>query len=406
MELKPLKVSELNQYIKRLIISDPILYNISVEGEISNFKHHHNGHMYFTIKDEKSKLKCIMFSEDCDNLNWIPANGVNVFVNGYVSIYDKEGTYQLYAKKMRKKGIGELHEALQELKIKLEKEGLFKQEVKKTLPFMPKKIGVITSSTGAVVRDIITTVKRRMNSTDIFIYEAMVQGENAHLGICKGIKYFNKNKSVDVVIVARGGGSIEELWSFNKEEIAREIYKSKIPVISAIGHETDFTIADFVSDKRASTPSVAGEMVVPSQDDMEFKINSLFNKLIKSYKGYIDIKRINNEHLKSIIDLNSPLYYVNKNKNKIHILWSELKSHTLDKINENKNNIDKLRCDLNILSPLSTLNRGFSIPTNKNGDIIKSTKDVDLDESIKIILRDGNLEVKVIDIESKVNEDE
>ena len=405
MELKPLKVSELNQYIKRLIISDPILYNISVEGEISNFTHHHNGHMYFTIKDEKSKLKCIMFSEDCDRLDWTPDNGVNVFVNGYVSIYDKEGSYQLYAKKIRKKGVGELHEALQELKTKLEKKGLFKQEAKKELPFMPKRIGVITSSTGAAVRDIVTTVKRRMRSTDIFIYQVTVQGENSHLEICNGIKYFNRNNNVEVIIVARGGGSIEELWSFNKEELAKEIYNSKIPVISAVGHETDFTIADFVSDKRASTPSVAGEIVVPLKDDMEFKINHLLNKLIKNYQDYLDEKITRNEILKGIIDLNNPSYLMDKHKKRLDLLWDKLKLNTLDKINDSKNNMDKLSYELNALNPLSTLSRGFAIPVNKNGKIINSTKVVVLGEKINIMLRDGSLEVKVVDIEGKVNED-
>ena len=209
MELKPLKVSELNQYIKRLIISDPILYNISVEGEISNFKHHHNGHMYFTIKDDTSKLKCIMFSDDNSDIDFSLDNGDYIFASGHISVYDREGTYQLYVKKIRKKGIGELYESLQKLKIKLKSEGLFDQSIKKELPFIPKKIGVVTSSTGAAVRDIVTTIRRRMKSTDIFIYQVMVQGEKAEAQICRAIDYFNEEKYVDVIILARGGGSIE-----------------------------------------------------------------------------------------------------------------------------------------------------------------------------------------------------
>lgn len=404
MELKPLKVSELNQYIKRLIISDPILYNINVEGEISNFNHHHNGHMYFTIKDEKSKLKCIMFSENSNDIDWYPENGSKVCASGYVSIYDREGTYQLYVKKIKKKGIGELYESLEKLKKKLEREGLFSEECKKQLPFMPKTIGVVTSSTGAVVRDIVTTVKRRMKSTDILIYQVMVQGDKAGADICRGIKYFNNQNNVDVIIVARGGGSVEELWAFNKEEIAREIHKSKIPVISAVGHETDYTIADFVSDKRASTPSVAGEIVVPSQIDLEFKIKALFNKLLNDYEDFIYQKRKQIKELKREIDLNSPVYKLEEYKSKIELLFEDLSFEIIDKIKTDKNNIDNLASILDTLSPLSTLNRGFSILTDKSGNVSNSVNDFKVEDNINIILKDGSLEVKILDIESKVNE--
>lgn len=402
MELKPLKVSELNQYIKRLIISDPILYNIGVEGEISNFKHHQNGHMYFTIKDEKSKLRCIMFDENSSGLDWTPENGVSVKANGYISIYDKEGTYQLYVKKLRKKGIGELYEALQKLKIKLEDEGLFNEDIKKPLPFLPKRVGVITSSTGAVVRDIVTTIKRRMNSTDIFIYQATVQGENSEASIVKGINYFNKQNDVDVIIVARGGGSIEELWSFNKEQIAREIYKSKIPIISAVGHETDFTISDFVADRRASTPSVAGEIVVPSQIDLSFKMQSLLDNLLDNHRQTLESKKTQLYDLKRELDLNSPDRKLEDYRNKLEFLWENLKFQIIDKIEKDKNNTDKLASRLNALSPLSTLERGFGLATNSRGKTLNSIRDVEVEEEISVTLRDGKLQVKILDIESKV----
>lgn len=398
MELKPLKVSELNQYIKRLIISDPILYNINIEGEISNFKHHHNGHMYFTIKDDKSKLKCIMFSDDCEGLLFTPQNGMYIFASGYISVYDREGTYQLYAKKLRKKGMGELFEALQELKVKLKSEGLFDEDKKKPLPFMPKNIGIITSSTGAAVRDIVTTIKRRMKSTNIFIYQVMVQGEKAEIDICKGIKYFNEFKNVDVVIVARGGGSIEELWAFNKEQIAREIYKSKIPIISAVGHETDITISDFVSDKRASTPSVAGEIVVPSYSELEYKIKSLINNLLNNYKIFLDLQRKQNEDLKREIDINNPKYTLKEYKNELEFLLENLNLNMHNKIKINKDYIDKLVVDLDTLSPLSTLKRGFSIVTDIDGNIKNSIKDVNIDETLEIRLEDGYLEAKILNI--------
>ncbi len=405
MELKPLKVSELNQYIKRLIISDPILYNISVEGEISNFKYHQNGHMYFTVKDEKSKLKCIMFSEYSSEVDWTPENGTYVKVSGYISIYDREGTYQLYVKKLKKKGIGELFESLEKLKFKLKKEGLFNEENKLSLPFMPKSVGVITSSTGAVVRDIVTTIKRRMISTDIFVYEAMVQGAKSEEDVCRGIKYFNRQGNVDVIIVARGGGSVEELWSFNKEQVAREISKSNIPVISAVGHETDFTISDFVSDMRASTPSVAGEVVVPSYHDLSYKTNTLLNSLLKNYKNFIDAKREQNEDLKKEIDLNSPVYKLEEYKSEINLLKEDLIFNITEVTEKDRRNIEKLADSLNTLSPLSTLNRGFSIIADEKGETIKSVNDVKLDENIDITLKDGKLEVKILDIESKVSKD-
>lgn len=403
MKLKPLKVSELNQYIKRLIISDPILYNISVEGEISNFKHHQNGHMYFTVKDEKSKLRCIMFNEYSSELDWIPENGSYVKLSGYISVYDREGMYQLYVKELKKKGIGELFESLEELKIKLKKEGLFSEENKLELPFMPKKVGVITSSTGAVIRDIVATIRRRMVSTDIFIYEAMVQGLRSEDDVSRGIKYFNRQKNVDVIIIARGGGSIEELWSFNKEQVAREISKSSIPVISAIGHETDFTISDFVSDKRASTPSVSGEMVVPSYDDLIYKTNTLFNSVLKNYKHFIDEKRERNEDLKRKIELNSPVYKIEEYRNKLELLKEDLIFKIIDITKKDRRNIEKLAENLNTLSPLSTLKRGFGIISDQTGQRVKSVEDVKIHEKMDITLKDGRLQVEILDIESKVN---
>lgn len=405
MKLKPLRVSELNQYIKRLIISDPILYNISVEGEISNFKYHQNGHMYFTLKDENSKLRCVMFNEYTSELDWIPENGTYVKLGGYISVYDREGMYQLYVKELKKEGIGELFESLEELKVKLKKEGLFSEKNKLSLPFMPKKVGVITSSTGAVIRDIVTTIKRRMISTDIFIYEAMVQGLRSEEDICRGIKYFNRQENVDVIIIARGGGSIEELWSFNKEQVAREISKSSIPIISAIGHETDFTIADFVSDKRASTPSVAGEIVIPSYDDLNYKINTLLNSVFKSYKHLIDEKKGKNENLKKEIDLNSPLYIIEEYKDKIELLKEDLVFRITDIIENDRRNIENLAENLNTLSPLSTLKRGFSIISDKVGQRVKSVEEVEEGQKMDITLEDGRLEVKILDIEGKVSKD-
>ena len=403
MELKPLKVSELNQYIKRIIISDPILYNISVEGEISNFKHHHNGHMYFTIKDEKSKVKCIMFSEDNNILDFVPKDGMNVYITGYVSVYDREGSYQLYIKKMRKKGLGELYEAFQKLKLSLEKQGLFKEDDKKTIPYMPRKIGIVTSSTGAAVRDIITTIKRRMRTIDILVYQVMVQGEKAHIDICKGIRYFNTRDDIDVLIIGRGGGSIEELWAFNEESIAREIYASKIPVISAVGHETDFTIADFVADIRASTPSVAAEIATPSVDSIKYKMDSLLNNLIMNYSKIVESKRKDIELLKKEIIINSPVYETKESEIILKVLRKNLIEKMIMKINLEKNNLQEKSNKLSALSPLSVLNRGYNIAMDEKNKTVKSINDIKQGENLQLIFQDGNANVKIISIESKVN---
>lgn len=402
MELKALKVSELNNYIKRLLISDPILYNINVEGEISNYKYHQNGHMYFTVKDDKSKIKCIMFSEYAGELEIDLQNGDQVIASGYVSVYDREGTYQLYVKKIRKKGIGELYESLEKLKQKLSREGLFNEDLKKSLPHIPKSVGVITSSTGAAVRDIVTTIKRRMNTTDIFIYEVTVQGENAEKGIIKAIEYFNNKKNVDVIIVGRGGGSIEELWVFNKEAVARAIHKSKIPIVSAVGHETDFTLVDFVSDVRASTPSVAGEIVVPSKEDMQFKLNSLLFNLLRAYKTVIDDKRRKSNELLKKLYASSPNTLVEQNKTKIDILLERLNKEMDEKLRHEKIKLERLGEALNALSPLSTLDRGYGIITNNSSELINSVSEIEKDENLNITLRDGNLKIKVLEIEGKV----
>ena len=402
MELKALKVSELNNYIKRLIVSDPILYNISVEGEISNYKNHQSGHMYFTIKDDKSKLKCIMFSEYAQLLEIELSSGDQVSVSGYISVYDREGTYQLYVKKIKKKGIGELYESLDKLKKNLEAEGLFKEQLKKSLPFLPKSVGVVTSSTGAAVRDILTTIKRRMDSTNIYVYEVMVQGENASDDIRKAIEYFNSKKNVDVIIVGRGGGSIEELWAFNKEEVVRAIHNSVIPVVSAVGHETDFTLADFVSDKRASTPSVAAEIVVPSKMDMEFKLQSLYASLLNNHKSIVEQKTRQIEELFRRIEQVNPQMKIEESRSIIDILLEDLQYHIDEKLKSEKNELVKLGDTLNALSPLSTLSRGYSIVTNKDMKIISSVNDVSKGEQLSLTLRDGKIKIKVSEIEGKV----
>ena len=262
MKLKTLTVTELNNYIKRTLDNDFILNNLLVKGEISNLKYHSSGHIYFSLKDTSSKINCVMFKSNALELDFkLKRYGSSGICR--CSLYPGLGSMQLYINKLQKEGLGELHIKFEKLKNKLAKEGYFSEENKKAIPIMPKKIGIVTSETGAVIRDIINVTRRRNSLVDIVLYPALVQGEGAYKTIISGIEYFNKNKNVDVIIIGRGGGSIEDLWNFNEEELAKTIFKSKIPIISAVGHEVDFTISDFVSDVRASTPSQAAEIAVP-----------------------------------------------------------------------------------------------------------------------------------------------
>ena len=279
MRIKTLTVSELNNYIKKTLDNDFILNNLLVKGEVSNLKYHSSGHIYFSLKDSISKINCVMFKSNSADLDFKLTEGMEVIANARCSIYPGTGSLQLYIEKLQKEGIGELHIKFEKLKKKLQDEGYFDEQYKKEIPKMPKRIGVVTSETGAVIRDIINVSKRRSSLIDIVLYPALVQGEGAYKTIINGIKYFNDTKSVDVIIIGRGGGSIEELWNFNEEDLAKEIFKSKLPIISAVGHEVDFTISDFVSDYRASTPSQAAEIAVPLESDIMYEIDN-YNKRI------------------------------------------------------------------------------------------------------------------------------
>lgn len=283
MESKKIfSVSNINKYIKMVFDKDPFLSYVAIKGEITNFKAHSSGHLYFTLKDETSTIKCVMFKSAAQNLNIKLQDGVAVIVMGTVSVYDVGGTYQVYVKSITLDGIGELFAKYEELKKKLEAEGLFSPMYKKKIPFMPNRVGVITSPTGAVIRDIINVSTRRFSKVNLLLYPAAVQGDSVATTVISGLRYFNQTNSVDVIIIARGGGSFEDLFGFNDEALAREIFASKIPVVSAVGHETDFTICDFVSDLRAPTPSAAAELVYPSEMELISKLDTLKLRLKSS----------------------------------------------------------------------------------------------------------------------------
>lgn len=395
-------VTEINNYIKYMFQNDILLSHIYVKGEISNFKLHSSGHIYFTLKDSESRIKCVMFRGNASKLKFMPEDGLAVVVRGYFSIYERDGQYQLYTEDMMPEGTGSLYKAYEQLKKRLSSEGIFDENIKKPLPFMPRRVGVVTSPTGAAVRDIISIIKRRCPCTDILLYPVHVQGEGAAFEIASGIKYFNREKNVDVMIVGRGGGSIEELWAFNEEVVARAIYESEIPVISAVGHETDYTIADFTADLRAATPSAAAELVVPDRQSLLSRINQYEFILNSSIKKYISNKKslilkISEENVfrqieKKLINFAQTLDMLGKylETNTVHILKN--------KRNELVKNMEKLE----ILNPEAALERGYAIiKSMKNGKLISSTAEINTSDKLEIKFKDGSAAVIVTSIENK-----
>ncbi|MGL4991359.1 MAG: exodeoxyribonuclease VII large subunit [Sarcina sp.] len=389
MKLKTLTVTAVNDYVKRIIDNDFILNNLSVKGEISNLKIHSSGHIYFSLKDENSKINCVMFKSDAVNLNFDIANGIEVILKARLSLYSKDGVYQLYCKEISKLGIGELFEKFELLKKQLKNEGLFETGYKRKINIYPNRIGVITSATGAAVRDIINVIKRRNKIVDIVIYPANVQGVFASETIINGIRYFNNKKSVDTIIVGRGGGSIEELWPFNDVELAYEIFNSKIPIISAVGHETDFTICDFVADLRAATPSVAAEVCVceieKEKNNMKVLENILNNKILK----LIQLENINLNYMNKILEENHPIKIIENKKNKLNDIKFLMDKNIKIKIKNEKQAIISLNKLLQSMNPLNILDKGFSVISTDNGTIIKSISELAKFEKIKIKMKDG-----------------
>lgn len=395
MEYNAVSVTDLNKYIKEKIASDENLNNVLVKGEISNFKNHYTGHMYFTLKDENSLIKCIMFKSSAVNLKFMPKDGMKVLVFGTVSVFERDGVYQIYCKAMQEDGIGTLYTAYEELKAKLEKEGLFDIEHKKTIPVMPKCIGVLTSNTGAVIRDIINVSTRRNPNVYIKLLPVPVQGEGAAEKIADAIKLMNEKKLADVIIIARGGGSLEDLWPFNEEIVARAIYESELPVISAVGHETDFTIADFVADLRAPTPSAAAELAVPNISDIILKLESYRNRYKQALKKKIEIMRLRYEKCMNSRAFKEPQQKINEMYILIDMKIKSMQTSITNLYKDKKNNMINLIAKLDGLSPLKTLARGYSI-VELNGKAVKSIKEVKKDDEIEMRFFDGKTKAKII----------
>ena len=395
MKYDAISVTDLNKYIKDKIANDEALNNVLVKGEISNFKNHYTGHMYFTLKDENSLIKCIMFKTYTSNLKFMPKDGMKVMVFGTVSVFERDGVYQIYCKAMQEDGMGSLYTAYEELKAKLEKEGLFDVAHKKKIPAMPKCIGVLTSNTGAVIRDIINVSTRRNPNVYIKLLPVPVQGEGAAVKIAEAIRTMNEQKLADVIILARGGGSLEDLWPFNEEIVAREIYNSELPVISSVGHETDFTIADFVADLRAPTPSAAAELAVPNIADVSLKINSYKNRYQLALKKKVEFMRLRYEKCMNQRVFKEPLQKIQEKYIVIDMKIKSMQNSAEAMYKDKKGNAMKLIAKLDALSPLKTLMRGYSI-VSLNGKSIKSAKDLNKDDEVELRLSDGSAKAKIL----------
>ena len=392
-------VTELNTYIKSKLDADAYLGSISVKGEISNFTNHYKtGHFYFTIKDETSAIKAVMFKGMASKIKFVPENGMKIIAHGRITAYVRDGQYQINCDSMEPDGVGALYFAFEQLKKKLSAEGLFDESRKKPLPKIPTRIGVITSPTGAAVRDIINILGRRFPYAKMILYPALVQGESAVPSLIEGVRYFNAAKNADVLIIGRGGGSIEDLWAFNSELLAREIAASDIPVISAVGHETDFTICDFVADRRAPTPSAAAELAVPETTELMRKIDNIIGRMAmlldKRVQSGKQLLRLYAEqgvfaHPERIFD---------ERKMQLMLISQRLE-HATETLNADyKLKLAQISAKLEALSPLAILSRGYAVASGADGHVLKTVHDVAAGEMVDVRLPDGRISARVENI--------
>ena len=391
-----LTVSQLNKYVKSLLESDGKLKYIYLKGEISNLTIHYTGHIYFSLKDENQcTIKAVMFANKASFLKFTPQSGMKVILRGSVTLYEKTGSYQINADEMYPDGAGALNLAYEQLKNKLQNEGLFDTSHKKPLPKFPQKIGVITSPTGAAVQDMMLILKRRYPIAQIIMCPVLVQGENAAVDLTNAVKKFNALKCADVIIIGRGGGSIEDLWAFNDETLARAVYECEIPIVSAVGHETDFTICDFVADVRASTPSAAAELVSSvTNENMLSQTENLMNKMQSAVKRRLQFEYQRYEKNANAKALKNPDDIIKNRQIKLDVLNEKIKGIYLKKLSAEKEKFAELAAKLDALSPLKILSRGYSV-TKKDGHIINSISQVNPNDKIEVVLSDGNIKCTV-----------
>lgn len=424
MNNKYLTIGALTRYLKNKFDSDNNLKTVFLKGEISNFKRHTSGHFYFSLKDETSKINAIMFRTNASKINFEPEDGSKVLVVGRISIFEATGNYQIYVEDMKEDGVGNLYIAYEKLKKELEKKGYFNKEHKKPIPKIPRKVGVITASTGAAVRDIFTTIKRRYPVCQIFLFPCLVQGENSKADLVQKIKQA-ENYDLDVLIIGRGGGSIEDLWPFNEEIVADAIYNSNIPIISAVGHETDFTIADFVADLRAPTPTAAAELAVPNLIDL---LSDLDNKKIRIKEATIKkitTLKLNIDKLKNSYVIKNPLMMFDSQKQKLDNITEKINNTITNFINkyretlnlikksyilnnpvliykDKKNNLNTIITKLELLNPLTILKKGYSV-AYLNNQVVKNIKQIKKNDNLKLIISNGIINTKVLEVKENNN---
>ena len=394
-----LTVSQINTYIKSIVDSDYNLKNIYVSGEISNFTNHYRtGHFYFTLKDSNSAIKAVMFRSAAERVRFEVENGMKVIIRGNISVFERDGVYQLYCEDMIPDGQGALNLAFEQLKKKLHEQGMFSDEHKKPLPCFPERIGVITSPTGAAVHDILTVLERRYPLAEVVFEPVAVQGDSAAPQIVEAIKKFNRFKACDVLIVGRGGGSIEDLWAFNEEIVAHAIYDSEIPVISAVGHETDFTIADFVSDRRAPTPSAAAEIAVPDYREVLYTLDGMLDRMMNAVLGKIEEKKSFLNEKEKTFSLLSPQRRIEQYFSITEMLQERLNKSISYKLTGLVGGVVSLASRLESVSPLKTLERGFAVVMNENFETVKAASSVSVGDKIGVCFSDGELKCTVTDI--------
>ena len=394
-----LSVSQLNRYIKMNFDADENLANIFISGEISNFTNHYRtGHLYFTLKDDSAAVRAVMFNSSAKRLKFMPEDGMKVIARGRVSVYEASGQYQLYVDDMQPDGVGALNLAYEQLKEKLQKEGLFSELHKKPLPPYTEKVGVITSPTGAAVRDIINVLGRRFPYAEIVFCPVLVQGDGAHLQLTDAVNLFNSERAADVIIIGRGGGSIEDLWEFNDEGLARAVYNSDIPVISAVGHETDFTICDFVADMRAPTPSAAAELAVPDANELQYALSALKNRMFLNVSSGIADRRSRLEYLMSKGALKSPDEMLSNRSQRLDTAFSKMLSSYENRIGGKKVEFISAATALSKLDPMSVLMRGFAFVSDKNGKNVYSSQALAKGDKINVRFHDGSAVCEVKEI--------
>ena len=400
--MDPLTVTELNTYIKSYLDSNPLFSHVFVRGEISNFKRHSSGHCYMSLKDDSSVIKAVMFKYSAASLLFEPENGMKVIVHARLSAYERDGVYQLYINEMQPDGLGALHIRFEQLKEKLEKEGLFDPSHKKRIPRIPSKIGIVTSPTGAAIQDMKNVITRRFPCVEIIIYPALVQGEGAHKTIISGLEYFKKHP-VDTVIIGRGGGSIEDLWCFNEEELARAIYDFDIPIISAVGHETDYTVSDLVADLRAPTPSAAAELCVPSAEEIKKYLKTAKGRLgagiTNNFKGYA----IRLENAKQSKIMRSPASVIESKILAADSLREKLISRVENIIGAKREKISSMAAALDAMSPLKVLKRGYAFAEDENSSVIDSIEKISVDSKIRLNFADGQAICSVLELKGETD---